>query len=66
MLKVLCDECGCDLSESHGMRLYRINVFCDSAPDYGGVSLDVLVEPPFENQMCFCGIVCLKEWFDNI
>lgn len=65
MKTMKCDYCNADISESKGIPNYRLHLSCSAAPDYGGISLDVMMYPPIDSPKDFCGLGCLKKWIDK-
>lgn len=65
MEKMNCDNCKADISESKGIPNYRLHLSCSAAPDYGGISLDVLIYPPIDKRKDFCGFGCLQKWMEK-
>lgn len=61
-IKILCDFCESDITDSQGFPRYRLVLSQESLPVLGGCVCDVLVQPPLDEVKYFCGVGCLKEW----
>lgn len=61
-----CDNCQRDISESNGMRSFRLALRAEKIKNSSGFEYAVYVSPPIERDMHFCGTACLADWVDTI
>lgn len=57
-VEVACDTCNSDLTNTDGMPKYRLRLSSEALPHTGG-AYTVLVSPPIDEDMHFCGLKCL-------
>ncbi len=60
--KITCDQCEQDIAETGGMPEFRLKLSCEKLPHTGGMVYAVMVYPPIEKSLYFCGTACLGEW----
>lgn len=63
--KIICDNCNCDLTDTEGIVAYRLNLTCEKIPNISGYTCDVMIYPPINQQLNFCGLGCLKNWINK-
>lgn len=60
--EIICDNCGNKIWNG-SISEYFLQLKSYSAPypeDFDGLVIDVLVKPPIENTLNFCGLGCIK------
>lgn len=60
--KITCDGCGKDLTTTGNSVDYRLALVNEAIPSGGGAVTDMMVYPPIERNVHFCGMRCLKAW----
>lgn len=61
--KVVCDDCGEDLSTTTNSVDYRLLLKSESKPGYGsGFYTDMLITPAIDRPHHFCDLSCLRRW----
>ncbi len=65
MVKTLCDACNADLTFSNGGYDHCLKL----SDRYYGPDSDVIIDyymyPLLENDVLFCGFVCLEKWMEK-
>jgi hypothetical protein len=61
-VKIICDNCGRDLTITGNSIDYRLALMNQSIPSRGGAVTDVMVYPPLDSDKYFCGWGCFCEW----
>lgn len=62
--KVTCDNCGKDLTSTGNCQDWRIALVNDRIPSRGGVVTAMASSPCLKHNLYFCGLDCLKQYFD--
>lgn len=65
---VTCDSCGRDITYTLNCEDYRLALKVESKdldPKTGGCVNLVLIPPPIDNDADFCGVGCLRTWFNK-
>jgi len=60
-VKITCDSCGADLTDTGAMPAYRIRVTAEPLRHTSVMTYDVLVYSPLDHDMYFCGLVCMDK-----
>lgn len=58
-----CDQCDKDLTYTGNCVDYRIGVYAENIPTRSCSVTLMNIEPPFDHDIHFCGVVCMKEYF---
>ena len=64
--KITCDVCRKDLTYVDFVPRFRLCLTAEDISFVGNVIAAVLVYPPIEKPMYFCGLKCLWDWSDRI
>lgn len=59
--EIHCDYCKRDLTSTGNSVDYAIQVKNRRLPSYGGTVTDMMIYPPFEHDLDFCGVGCLRK-----
>ena len=59
--KITCDNCESDLTDSGSMPRYRLHLSAERMRNKSNVECAVIVYPPIERDLYFCGMKCLRE-----
>ena len=62
---ILCDNCKSDLSQCGPVERYMIELRAIPIPFVGLAVVDVMMLPPIEEDLYFCGLGCLRNWVKN-
>ena len=65
IVKVICDYCNGDLTETSNCYDYRILLKSDIIPCKEGMVTDMHIFPHFESDLYFCGTGCLLKYIQN-
>lgn len=60
--KVICDSCGRDLTECKELQSYSLRLINRMIPMTSSICITVETYPILEENLDFCGLVCLKKW----
>lgn len=63
--KVICDNCGADLTFTSNTMDYSIRVINRQIPTHSGAVTDMYIYPPLKHNLDFCGLGCMKKWMLN-
>ncbi len=63
MITIMCDSCNRDLTSCEQIMDFRLNVKCERIPMVSGIVIDVMIYPPIDRELNFCGIGCLNKYF---
>lgn len=64
-IKITCDSCGADLSpycDPYPHDYFLKVIMQDRILPHEGFIYDVLVHPPLEKDLHFCGLICMKNY----
>ena len=64
--KVICYRCHADLTESNNSINYRLKLKSERMPCHDGAVTDMLIMPQILEHMHFCGLGCLRMWFNEL
>jgi hypothetical protein len=64
-IKVQCDYCNADLSDSGSRPDYRLVLAAEPIPSTSSVIQSIHVLPPLDRRHHFCGTGCLAAWTHN-
>ena len=63
-IKITCDDCGKDITETGSMPAFRLVLSSEKLPSSANSIYAVLVEPPIDRTYYFCNCICLRRWLD--
>lgn len=58
-IKIFCDECDKDISQTGSMPAYRLVLFAEKMPSNSDITYAAVVHNPIPEPMYFCNHTCL-------
>lgn len=67
LLQITCDYCGKDITTSpDGTQMFRLRLIAEALRIQGDYVNAVVVRPPIDRDLFFCGIGCLQGWTHTV
>lgn len=61
-IKILCDSCQANLTQTTNSIDYRLKLSCEVIPCHKGAVTDMMVYPPIDADKHFCSKGCLQKY----
>jgi len=65
-VKITCDGCGKDITNTAQMPAFRLHLLAESLPHTSNSVYSVRVYPPIKRDCYFCDTECLKSWLTTL